>query len=476
MGIFIWFWVFFFPAVAGADCTPVNLYEGENSPFRSDVMPIYDQDGDGLCYAYTAKQMIDYHHLKKNPDLMKQKPVPLTSVHWLAFAHKYEDMGKFTLGPTKGELPYSVLSAALNDFRKTGTCSEETVKAGIERLKVSEQLTNDEFLYLFNLFYKGLKKEKERQKAERQKQKDDYLRTGNSYPAYLDEEPTLDDQVMENVFKSALFQEHEKPESFFFQRSKDFTPEANVVNGTFVARDKDGKEKQRDQDRIRLQTESGFYEDGGSNECPKDVLSNRGRKLFQNMLSMIKEDQERKQLDTLKETVFADCFKPGARSPVEVPEFRDLGKGYASNEKILGAIDDALENQEPAGIGYCAKVFSEAGMKTTRLGALWRQVLPRVGRLAARQNCSPHYSLTVGRRPGANGCEYLVRNTYGDFFWNSNPNTVCLCEKRDGGKVTGTMDCTYAKDGHKREGVRVLGCWISGEKLADHTFNVTAFK
>jgi hypothetical protein len=417
-------------------CRDVNLYNTPESPLRK--IPIYDQDGDGLCYAYTSAQMIDYYNFKKNPDHK------LTSAHWLAFAHKYKNhkhMSKFLNRATSprrvfgiaepNQLGYSDINLALKDIEDVGICDEEIVKEGIAKFKKTNKLNDDEFLYLFNIFHKNVK---EKRKADAH----------------------FDDKLITEIF-------HESLKELIMQRESDLTDPLLGREDSSLTDEE--LELRYSKDRKIKDLESLYICE--ANGSP----SGEAQELYSSIKSIFNFEKRNKQLELLKENIFADCFKEGAKKAVEVPSFRHVGELWASNKKILRTMDEALDKrQEPAAIGYCAKALNSPDFQPPvdmTVGGL----KPRIMRLTSSENvkkCSPHYSMVVGRRQKAGSCQYMIRNTYGSHFWSTTMD--CTCENKNKEQ----FDCTYQS--HGDQDVMVLGCWIPGEKLAENTFTVTAFK
>jgi hypothetical protein len=420
---------------AARACEEVNLYNLPDSPLRK--MPIYDQDGDGLCYAYTAAQLIDFHKIRENPDHT------LTSAHWLAFAHKqwnHKRMSKFVnritsprrlFGIAKpGELGYSDINLALQDIEDVGTCDPAIVRDGIARFKKTPLLNDDEFLYLFGIF---TRKVKENQKSD----------------AFFDE-----------IRISRIF--HESLDELIDQRTRDLTDplltrsESDLTPVELSLRNAK-KNKLAELSALRRCDTAG-------------PPSGPALDLYESIKGAFDFDRKNKQLELLNEKVFADCFKNGNPKKLELPPFKHVGEGFASNEKILRTIDEALsEKKEPAAIGYCSKVLSSPGFNPPV--PFDEGIGLRVLKLAKSENvrnCSPHYSVVVGRRKRGDECQYMIRNTYGPHFWNQNMDCTCENEKKE------QFDCNYQTHGDRD--VTVLGCWIPGKKLAQSSFNVTAFK
>lgn len=423
-------------SVLASDCGEVNLYNIPSSPLRK--IPIYDQDGDGLCYAYTAAQMIDFYNIKKNPGHK------LTSAHWLAFAHKFnnhEIMSKTANRITSprrlfgisepNQLGFSDINLALKDIKDVGVCDEEVVKAGIAKFKKTNLLNDDEFLYLFNLFHTNVKK----------KRKDD---------------ANFDDRLISEIF-------HESLSELIEQREKDLTD-------PLLARP--DHELTSDELSIRYSKENKIKDLASLYTCDASGSpAGPAKELFESIRSVFNFDRKNKQLTLLREHIFTDCFKEASVKKVEVPRFRHVGEFWASNKKLLNTIDNALDSrQEPAALGHCSKVMNDPSFEPP-VDLTVDSLKPRILKLADAENvkkCSPHYSMVVGRRSRGNSCQYMIRNTYGSHFWNTHMD--CTCENKRGEQ----FDCTYKT--HGDQDVTVLGCWIDGQKMAQSTFTVTAFK
>lgn len=405
-------------------CSSVNLYEEPNSPLHK--IPIYDQDGDGSCYAYTSSQLIDYYNLKKNPEHK------LSSALWIAFAHKYRNRKvtnnlfnkiislRRTFGVSKpNELGFSDINLALRDIRDMGICDPEIVKESIKRFRLTDKINDDEFLYLFNLVANEVKELKKK-------------------------DPYIEEADKKRIFDIAL-------NDLIEQRDKD------ILNKT----DRLTTLENLNQLRMRPQI-----------VCGPETPSPDAETLYQQLMSAFSFEKKNRQLDILKEQVFADCFEEGARTKVEVPKFEHVGELWASNKKLLHHIDEALDKKKaPAAIGYCAKVLETRDFRSpVPMGMKGFPPSPRILKLAKSENvekCAPHYSLVVGRRKHNNQCQYMIRNTYGSHFWNKHMD--CICEK-DGIQ----FNCNY--ETHGDQDLKVLGCWINGENLAESTFTVTSFK
>lgn len=143
------------------DCSTVNLVSQKDSPFNK--IPVYDQDGIGICFAYAASQLADYHLIKNGS--------PARTIHPLWGALKYAELKqkeRISAGITfktlneiirKGNCDYSLISGALSSWARKARASEAEVMGLIEvyatKLKAvtsfkGEALKEDEIENLIN--------------------------------------------------------------------------------------------------------------------------------------------------------------------------------------------------------------------------------------------------------------------------------------------------------------------------------------
>lgn len=83
--IFLKFSLFLLISISSAwatNCAPKNFITETNSPFQK--IPVYDQDGIGICYAYAASQLVDYHLIKNGAQSRTVHPV------WAALSYAKE--------------------------------------------------------------------------------------------------------------------------------------------------------------------------------------------------------------------------------------------------------------------------------------------------------------------------------------------------------------------------------------------------
>lgn len=158
--------LFSFP-VLGQDCASLNLLTAKDSPFNK--LPVYDQDGIGICYAYTASQLADYYLIQNGGE---------RSVHPLWGALKLSEADKkstISIGHTdlalkqiikKGNCHYNKISGTLSEWASKANIRESDVISLIEifasKLKVqqdakSSPLAEDEVEDVINAALNGQK-------------------------------------------------------------------------------------------------------------------------------------------------------------------------------------------------------------------------------------------------------------------------------------------------------------------------------
>ena len=163
----------------------------------------------------------------------------------------------------------------------------------------------------------------------------------------------------------------------------------------------------------------------------------------------------------LKTHVFNGCENHINKS---VPILNSYGMAMESNEDLLETIQSKLLGNKILSIGHCPDVTYDPGFSSKKsIGTM-----PRLFKSFSRQ-CGAHYANVAGMRKKTNGCEVLVRNSYGKGFW-VDKSITCLCENKESGKRS---DCS--KNTFKIEESKVLGCWIDSERLLDSTYELNAY-
>lgn len=117
------------------DCAPLNLITEKNSPFQK--IPVYDQDGIGICYAYTAATLIDYYRIKNGAQSRTAHPT------WIALNHSIKsNKAKISSGFTVNAInelragencPYPVVDNAIGTWAKKANVTDSEIVSVLEK-------------------------------------------------------------------------------------------------------------------------------------------------------------------------------------------------------------------------------------------------------------------------------------------------------------------------------------------------------
>jgi hypothetical protein len=99
------------------DCSEVNLITQQNTPFSR--MPVLDQAGSGMCYAYAAAQLANYQLIKSG-----QAERPVVHPAWAGMLYK-ERAGE-------RDLRGGITSISLDAIAAAGNCDEQSVCQAIK--------------------------------------------------------------------------------------------------------------------------------------------------------------------------------------------------------------------------------------------------------------------------------------------------------------------------------------------------------
>ncbi len=118
----ILFFILLSASVFAEDCPNVNYLTQPNSPFNR--IPVADQDGVGICYAYTAAQLANYHLLKT-----RQATEAVLHPAWLA------------LKSSRRLLEAGYEWDAINAVREGGSCNYDRVEEALNLFGQRANLT-----------------------------------------------------------------------------------------------------------------------------------------------------------------------------------------------------------------------------------------------------------------------------------------------------------------------------------------------
>lgn len=122
------------------DCPEVNYYKEENSPLLK--LPVYDQDGAGICYAYVASDLANYHLMKNGENKLKVDPI------WAAFSYSniLQD------GLTEGGRTAKTLAT----LSREGICPQELIEQEMQKFSGETGMSHPETVYFLERFFQKL--------------------------------------------------------------------------------------------------------------------------------------------------------------------------------------------------------------------------------------------------------------------------------------------------------------------------------
>jgi hypothetical protein len=119
-----WIWLLLILPLAGyaEECSQINYLTQPNSPF--DKIPVGDQDGAGICYAFSAAQLMDYHLIKTGQTrerVMHPAWVALKSSRRILYSGQESD--------------------GVNAMRQVGSCGYDRVEQSLNAFGMSGNLS-----------------------------------------------------------------------------------------------------------------------------------------------------------------------------------------------------------------------------------------------------------------------------------------------------------------------------------------------
>lgn len=125
------------PALSLAQSCPTkNLITAKNSPFKD--MPVYDQNGAGICFAYATSQLLNYHYIKQGSKSKVVHPA------WVGLAHaKAVKQEKIQAG-----YPEIALKAVL----KYSNCPYDVVTDSIKEWSMRAKVSESDLLSFIDIF------------------------------------------------------------------------------------------------------------------------------------------------------------------------------------------------------------------------------------------------------------------------------------------------------------------------------------
>lgn len=172
------------PALS-TECSTLDLNSSEKSPFRR--MPIYDQDGAGICYAVVASQLIDYYRIQHGA-APSDRISPVYAA-WLSHTRgalsdriflKVRNLkeGK----PIENGLETGMTENTISHLQANGYCKLDRVQSALKEFKeVGGGMSEAQFLHFFTEIYNDNDLVAKMSLVEGKVKKD---KNGNSYILY----------------------------------------------------------------------------------------------------------------------------------------------------------------------------------------------------------------------------------------------------------------------------------------------------
>lgn len=126
--------IFSFPVFA-QNCPTTNLITEPDSPFNK--IPVYDQDGIGICYAYVASQMADFHLIKKGSS---QRVHPL----WAAM--------KYSESKNRLYLSNGIAYDSIMHIKAKGNCHSNYISEQLSKLVQKGKIQEVDVMSLIEVF------------------------------------------------------------------------------------------------------------------------------------------------------------------------------------------------------------------------------------------------------------------------------------------------------------------------------------
>ncbi len=140
---YLFFLIFIMLEAHAQTCPNVNYLTRENSPFNH--IPVNDQDGVGICYAYTAAQLVDYHLIRS-----RQTSGPVMSPAWLA------------LKSSRRILEQGTEREAISALRSAGSCNQNDVETALDAFSNGSGLTGSYLVSFIETYARELQRQNRR--------------------------------------------------------------------------------------------------------------------------------------------------------------------------------------------------------------------------------------------------------------------------------------------------------------------------
>ena len=196
--------------------------------------------------------------------------------------------------------------------------------------------------------------------------------------------------------------------------------------------------------------------------CEGTVDSGNGRKVLGNIRNNLVDIGEKIIPRVLIGRILKECREKTKYKPkVSISKLVDGECDDCSNEQMQSYIIKQLKRNKPVAISYCSEILYKKDYVGVEEDSYWN---PFDSREVVGDDCGRHASILAGSRKVAGKCEFLLKNSWGD--WKSGTWKDCLCETSKG---------KYEKCKRGDSKINSVGCWIDAEKLSKNIYNTTHF-
>jgi hypothetical protein len=143
------------------DCEPVNLFDNPNykkaqktsemSKFwrgYNKQIPLYDQGDTGICYAFTAAQMVDYWRITKGTRVVRD--IHLSTPLYAAFLTRELES---SIDYQEETFETGQVGEALMAIKKYGMCSPDIIEKALQKFAGERNIDPREFYEIVQLLY-----------------------------------------------------------------------------------------------------------------------------------------------------------------------------------------------------------------------------------------------------------------------------------------------------------------------------------
>lgn len=143
--------IFLSQTVQATTCSPRNLITEKNSPFQK--IPVYDQDGTGICFAYVTSQLVDYNLIKRGATARSAHPV------WLALTHAWSDQ------VDRPEISYGQVWRTVRSLSNHQNCPYSVVENALSVWARKAKVSDAELISFLEVYTKKFRPFYDEQKA-----------------------------------------------------------------------------------------------------------------------------------------------------------------------------------------------------------------------------------------------------------------------------------------------------------------------